>query len=77
MKLRCMEQVGKGGGGVGGVEEGAGVGGGGADHSNEVVLEGEDEGGAVHAGEEGEGKPQQHPLHLLLPHAQGLPIVQA
>lgn len=47
-----------------------------ADHSNEVVLEGQDEGGAVHAGEQGEGEPQQHPLDLLLPHTQGLSAVQ-
>lgn len=39
------------------------------DHGNEVVLEGKDEGGTVHAGEQGQGEPQQHPLDLLLPHA--------
>ena len=45
-------------------------------HGNEVVLQGQDEGGAVHAGEQGEGEPQQHPLHLLLPHARSLPMLQ-
>ena len=30
----------------------------------------------MHAGEQGEGEPQQHPLHLLLPHAGCLPMLQ-
>lgn len=45
-------------------------------HGNEVVLERQNEGSAVHAGEQGEREPQQHPLHLLLPHAGRLPMLQ-
>ncbi len=46
-------------------------------HGNKIVLEGKDEGSAVHAGEQGEGEPQQHPLDLLLPHLRCLPMLQA
>ena len=57
--------------------EQAGGGGRAAHHGNEVVLEGQDEGCAVHAGQQREGEPQQDPLDLLLPHAGSLPVLQA